>query len=453
MFPDPEKTALVVLGASAFPNIPKMDREVFLSAKESIVKYFCDPLKGLGLRDSHIFDRFNVENNKNSIILEMNDFLRDKSPDDVFIYICSHGHHRGGYLQICLRTSEVDDIDTYLDFEDFIENLEGEAKCRIYCIIDCCCSGAIHEHSPQKTPQTPPEETSYRPTKGITILTSNNRETKGTVTADDSLPGINTPLFTHILLQILNEGAETLPGYGIAFEHICQCIRERIPELIRDLKLTSEKQDKTHIPDFSDRPRNDGRSGRKLSQVCVFQNNSFSNIRHVREIYHKLSLQQLRFIANQNKLIDKQSDEIESLKSANSIMQKDSHLTTETFREELATLQEMNAMYAESKIHMKEKLYRIDTLESTNLQLDNKNQNLINFMEKLEVENKDLKSRIDSFSRENGDLKDDLSAMNSQLEESELKFSRLVRNVARNRRYIILLLVLGAILGAFALSK
>ena len=302
MFLDPEKSALIVLGASVFADPAYSDRKVFASAKESMIDYFLDPWKGLGLRDSHVFDGFDADNKKNDIISEMNDFLRKKSLDDVFVYICSHGQKRGKHLNILLRTSEEGNFDSELDFEYFIDKLQMEVKCRIYCIVDCCDSGVIHESSTQLNI---PDETVVPPKMGITILTSNNRETIGRVIAADNLDKIDAPLFTHILLQVLEKGEKKLPRDGIAFEHIWKCIRERIPEVIRDLDLGSERQDmtketcgphgedadlmqdshRTNIPDVSDRPQlnyrpgHDGNedSGRKLSQICVFKNNSYPN--------------------------------------------------------------------------------------------------------------------------------------------------------------------------------
>jgi len=451
-----------------------------------MIDFFCDPLEGLGL--FHVFDRFDAEITKNDIIKEMTNFLQNKSLDDVFVYICSHGYKKVGRLHILLRTTQEDDPHSHLDFDDFIDNLRKEANCRVYCIVDCCESGIVHEDSTRL--DIP--ETAVLPKAGTTILTANNRKTPGSVIAEDNLRGIDAPLFSHLFFQVVKKGEKKLPKDGISFEHICQCIRERIPKLIRDLNLASERQNtaketcglhgedadlmqydrhRTNIPDCSDRPYHQKEIGKKLSQVLVFKNNAYPNMsRDMRNFFRQMRPKQLQFVGIQNETIKKQNDEIRSLKISYSTMKKDSQSTIETLRDEISTLEKKESILNERIISMDEEFdNQIGTLKSTISKLRNEtselrteNQLLRVSEEMLEAAGEGLRARIDLFERENGNLKSEIIAMNNKMKESESEIrklrkvgSELAWNAERSRRRHVTwvwVLAAGVLFVAFALA-
>lgn len=288
MFFDPSTTGLVVLGASQFNFCPDHDRVVFRLAQESVIKYFRDPRLGLGLREKTIFNGFDRDEEKGHLLFDLIRFMGQFPFADLFVYVCSHGFaYRQNFLKIFLKNSRNDDMDSFLDFEEFIAKIMDESKARVYCIVDCCGSGVIHKNSTRL--KISPPHASYLtsenqlalPKTGITIITSNNMRRPGTVVARDDHPSMNAPLFSHVLLELLQNGTSNLPGEGLRFEDLHRHICERIPTVICELNKELEDADRplisdvhdTYLSEYSDRPVFDGESGNLLSTIGAFPNN------------------------------------------------------------------------------------------------------------------------------------------------------------------------------------
>ena len=154
MIIDPAKTALILLGASHFPNYSDLglDRRSFSSAYGKVRKYFLESDFGPYLYERNVLDRFDSEKGASDQIDEVAAFLRnDMSLEDVFFYIVTHGTIHKDVFHLMVRTScDNPDSrirsDTYIDFENLYQVTLGSGSPRVYFIVDACHSGAIHAY-------------------------------------------------------------------------------------------------------------------------------------------------------------------------------------------------------------------------------------------------------------------------------------------------------------------
>jgi len=332
MFFNPAKTGLIILGASDFQHDSGLNRTVFKNAHDEIINYFRSPNKGLGLHNKNIFDGFDLRSPKGELILDIDRFLSERELADVFVYICSHGYVDGRYLRFFLANTIVNDEDTTVNFEKFIDRIEQASGCRVYCIVDCCSSGVIHRNSPEIV--ISPEAAAYvsnaetlaLPKRGSVILTANNSTNVGTVYAHDDLPGVELPVFSHCLLQLLNEGSAERAGYGLSFEQIQTDLASGIPIFLEELNKEDGVEINdihgTHVPQFSDRPLLDAeKNGNIISRIGVFPNNDARHdlvsrvSRSIRINYDRVSRQWDRITELEN--------EIDPIKQKNEELQKE----------------------------------------------------------------------------------------------------------------------------------
>ena len=361
---NPNQAALVVLGASEFDD-PADNKSVFEEGKKLIVNYFSDPQRGFGLPDSKILDMFNSDLEKKDLLIEIDQFITrlvyTDSLSELFIYICSHGKHKKEFnhkLKIQLKGTKEKDAgkleyndkyDTYLDFESFINDIIRIANCRIYCILDCCYSGVVHNRSNSyfgedfyrsselKDPKKPPKA-------GVSIITSNNDKSSGTVIADDKLADVNAPLFSHELVMLLNEGDAYTNQNGFSIQELVPLVWRRIETLVgKSSDKQEQKEGKISLvtddrysalePEYSERPyvradspdqqKNEDYDNYPISWWRIFQNNHINHYWYAENIRHKRTLmvqedrikptmeKQRGEIERQRKEIERQRKEIE----------------------------------------------------------------------------------------------------------------------------------------------
>ena len=269
MILNPSTTGLIILGASEFPNFynpddpveehqkPK-DRLSFSRAHEDVRDYFVnqvqiptsdaaeDPVNG-------IKDLFDSDLSSDDQMEAISTFVNpDGNPrfSDVFVYIVTHGEASSVkrdsnsnfvrkpkyFLKIRQSISENHEATrhrTYIDFEILHNEMDKNAQCRLYFIVDACHSGVIHLErdgsKPSFDPLKYPEEISRDPgNRGTVILTANSTLRVGNVFGPDRF---ELPLFSRAWLEILHKGIGNGHNSGLSF-HLLQheinriCFRE-----------------------------------------------------------------------------------------------------------------------------------------------------------------------------------------------------------------------------------
>ena len=351
MYRDPGKIGLVILGASEFDHYPKLRRKAFRNACKRVKDFFLDADKGPGLSERTIFEAFDLDAEKKEILSRMQRFIDNTRIEELFLYLCSHGADDEGRLKILLKKSrnidhnepekliDNSDWESYVDFNSLIVDIisTSEECGQIYCIVDCCFSGYAHNkkferqrysdyHYPDN--EEIAESGDFR---GAAILTSNNKEVPGGVIASDDLPGIEVPLFTHILLQLLWEGVPNQYGDGFAFEHLHALADDRIPATIDKINegsketapIVSDKQRKACVPEVSDRLVDSVTTPERVtlpSRVRVFANN---HSQYVVKAAYARRMRRLRKKARENNEEHKRmEDTIEDMSLKNENMER-----------------------------------------------------------------------------------------------------------------------------------
>ena len=297
MFLNPETTGLIVLGASEYEREQSHTRQVYLEAKESIIEYFQNTAYGLGLDSKSVADLFNLNEPVQSIAGKVTAFIGGTRLEDLFIYICTHGFHDDNervlyeegspeppHLYLLLSQSRTTNVRSCLDFEALVTVIRRSFTGRAYYILDCCCSGVVHEAGPYQRPDgdEPPRQiagvkTFPPPETGEAFLTANNRLNPGEVVARDDLAEIlSTPLFTHALLAVLRNGARDPASPFLSIEQLCRDIGERLPEAIERVNQHVNNHEPINDEFSSMRPDCSSRmiaNDAPLSRVEVFPNN------------------------------------------------------------------------------------------------------------------------------------------------------------------------------------
>lgn len=252
---EPAATHLIVLGASKFDDVTEdSHREEFAKAKDAIVAYFRDDVRGLALPADNIHeDLFDSGDSADAILSAIGRIVQNGKPQDLFVYAASHGLAKeivadtmgeGGseplnttsangkrpVERFCLML--LDSVrgmpDTYLDFDSVIQRINAHASdgSRVYYVVDACYSGLLHT-SDMLLVDT---DNAARGQTGpfLTFLTSNNSTHIGDVPAGT---------FTTTLHEILMNGVEawnaespqaTAPGPFLCFQDICEVLKDKL---------------------------------------------------------------------------------------------------------------------------------------------------------------------------------------------------------------------------------
>lgn len=320
MFFDPANTGLVILGASQFQEDPgDNNRAVFRNAYVEILKFFKNGRLGPGLHTRNIFDGFDQDVEKGELIGRLERFLEKKRFDDLFVYVCSHGLRDGDFFGIQLVRTDTNNPDTYIRFMRLRDQLTEITKARVYFIIDACFSGLAHESIdlPKISPEALQYATGIRgdmlPDGGVCVLTSNAPSQVGRTIADDERSDISLPLFTHELLEVLQNGAEDQSEYGLSIDHLRTLLDTKIKKRLIENGDWDEGQPRADTPHFSDLPRLEPGKVGLLSRLFLFQNNHEAKYlvneaaRRFRGFYSRME--------RKEELLGKREEQLEELRS------------------------------------------------------------------------------------------------------------------------------------------
>ena len=307
----PSKTALILLGASKFPNFYKLDdpdpknrkprdRKSFHSSHKAVKRYFKEHAQDLVLDPvNDILNLFDEGLDSEVQMSLMSEFLCPGGKpkySDVFVYIVTHGEHlhnaRASENEFRLKADYYlmirDSLDlvhhpgrhaTYINFEGLFNLVYNNAGGRVYFIVDACHSGIIHLNEdgsrPPFYPFGQPTEVCNSPGhRGAAILTANSTLEIGEVLASDS---DELTLFTYAFLLALKEGVENGYSFGLSFDllryEINRIVYER-KEIVRK-RIEGNRSDIFNIAQVRDRYLTVG--AMRLSDIPVFPNKNAKN--------------------------------------------------------------------------------------------------------------------------------------------------------------------------------
>lgn len=267
--------------------MPEQNREAFRHGADDVERYFRNTRYGLGLKSRTILNLFNFDATPLDHRSRIDAFLnRANNLDDIFVYITGHGIARKEslYVMICssvqLDTANLPDIELFVNVETLLYRIKNAASgSRVYAFIDTCSSGVLHNEdeilNPAEIKYLSNMQLMHMPRSGLVFLTSNNKNTIGDIIADDTLSEIKAPIFTHLMLSILRDGAPERYSFGLTITALTELIRSKIEELLNGIGRSDPH--KTNWPQFTDEPDFERRSTALLSDIAIFPNNHRKN--------------------------------------------------------------------------------------------------------------------------------------------------------------------------------
>ncbi len=156
---DPQKTLVILLGASAWPqqretlrhNYPD-DNNPFKRSVAGMQSYFLDYLR---IPKDHLKNLFDVKENANSLFTQIDEFLEThkSTTNDVFIYYVGHGTLLDKELSLAIPAAKDNDYDLPMQkLWRGLGKIVPQARC--YFLLDACYSGKITQ-LPAKSPMGP----------------------------------------------------------------------------------------------------------------------------------------------------------------------------------------------------------------------------------------------------------------------------------------------------------
>jgi hypothetical protein len=249
----PSRALAVLLGASTFPNAPKLaeGRAFYISAAD-VKEYLCDQA-GLALPRRNVLSLFDDSRSPSDQLVEVAGFLTRRSLElkaegtrvgDLFIYYVGHGLFTRGDQAYCLAirsTNEINEGATSIRASDLAGVIkENAAFLRRYLIFDCCFAASIHKEF-QSGPLTAArvQLAEEFPERGTALLCSSNAH-------EPSLAprGLEHTMFSNALLQALRNGREGI-GARLSFSELGDLIKENLRTAYPDSWVRPE----VHSPD------------------------------------------------------------------------------------------------------------------------------------------------------------------------------------------------------------
>ena len=228
-------TAVVVLGASEFPDDPRLAAAPsFRNSAEAFKKYLLDS-GGFGLPEQNLLDMFDSPDSFNAIDKRVREFLRARAVEsppltDVIVYYVGHG---GGVTQqyfLALRsTSQDSDFYTSYPIGALARTLKEHARhVRKHLILDCCFSAAalaeIQTGPLEVVVRQTDSEFQHAPGKGTALLAA----ASSTKAAKAPL-GDQYTMFSGALLEVLrgNDGAQGVLSLREVHDRTATLIRKK----------------------------------------------------------------------------------------------------------------------------------------------------------------------------------------------------------------------------------
>jgi len=210
---DKDKTGLIILGASEFPDSSHFTpSKAFLHAKIRILNFFVDTV---GIRNTphQILDTFDKELDPSDIDKAIESFLEESKDrlSDLFVYYCGHGGYdsmNGGFL-LAIRKSYDSNLGvSSITAQSLGKRLSGSAyKRRLFLILDCCFAAQVYTDFFQ-SPVTDVVEkkiSSNFPEIGLALLCSSSKDDPSLIVKDRHIT-----MFTEGLESALTNGSSNI---------------------------------------------------------------------------------------------------------------------------------------------------------------------------------------------------------------------------------------------------
>lgn len=253
MATEQEKSCLVVMGASSWPNSAGQwpSSGTFLESASAFIEYAKSD-SGLQLGESDILNLFDHKGSVDEIDFLISEFLKSKfslqatPARNLFLYYVGHGAFSEGDEKYCLtlHRSRIDNIQvSAYRLSSLARTISQNASTsRRYLIIDACFAGAANaDFLPQSDPASRIKRETFEefPASGTALLCAAS-------SASVALAPRNSKhtMFSGALLSALCSGDENR-GTKLSLSDINQLTRRNISKLFHDRSIRPE----LHIPD------------------------------------------------------------------------------------------------------------------------------------------------------------------------------------------------------------
>jgi len=150
---DPEKTLVIIFGASQWPNFPTFQKnspsEVFADSAEGMRDYF---LKNLSIPKKNLINLFDYLILPTDLTLEIKKAIDEKTSDnqgiDLFFYYVGHGAKLLQEYYLYLRNSYEGITSSCFNLGDLVTAISERASKIRYCyfILDACQSQTAYNY-------------------------------------------------------------------------------------------------------------------------------------------------------------------------------------------------------------------------------------------------------------------------------------------------------------------
>ena len=229
------KVSLIVVGASSFPKSRNFQTDTaFLSAKNRIVDFFCDP-HGLSLEKNKILDLFDLDESsdaQDNAIFEFITRMKVQGITDLFLYYVGHGGftpHEGDFFLAIKCTRDSNPGVSSVRLSTLSRTISTSAHdIRTFIILDCCFSGqagisfmsnGIIEAVGKKLKED-------FPAKGVALLCSSSKDLPSLIIKDR-----NITMFTEGLDKALRNGDPSIRNKYLSLRQIHNLTSNYIKQL------------------------------------------------------------------------------------------------------------------------------------------------------------------------------------------------------------------------------
>jgi hypothetical protein len=270
---DPSTTAVVILGASEWPDAPQFEPAIqFANSAREFTKFSLAP-NGLEIEQDHLLDLFDSGEEQPALVkriaeflLELHDRLKKsgRALTDVITFYVGHGGFDTGsnssYFLAIRKTNPIDYLGSSLSASSLRRaSREHAAAARHYLILDCCfaasavtpyiqMSAAAQAAIAQVQERFPPSGTALLCAAGAAVPAKAKR-------------GATYTMFSEGLLEILLRGAPNVPS-NFTMRQLGDAIRSLLTERYQDDAVRPE----VHSPE---------QSKGSVADIPLFKNSQF----------------------------------------------------------------------------------------------------------------------------------------------------------------------------------
>lgn len=258
-----DTAAIIILGASQYPNAPALNNTAFARSAAAMRQILGPPT--LLFSKVALLDLFDAEMDGAGLIREIRKHLGlHPAARDVFIYYCGHGKAIAGrQTALTLRGySPAQASTTTLRLEDFLNDLEDViVDKRLYMFFDCCfAGGALNAFQPPSRRFEKTTGSSKIPARAWAALVASGSDERAIAPSSDQFT-----MFSEALIHTIRSGIPHGPTV-LSLQDVHRAMRGRIESKHTEFELPQKHE---YWPDQGD-----------LLEVPVFKNTAAAPIAH-----------------------------------------------------------------------------------------------------------------------------------------------------------------------------